>query len=66
MGKVENLKKLAVTLGYGSDVSEYTGKTVVAVLKEMAVKMNITSSTKNIKTKSIDETLKFIVDNYRK
>ena len=66
MGKVESLKKLAVTLGYGSDVSEYTGKTVVAVLKEMAVKMNITSSTKNIKTKSIDETLKFIVDNYRK
>lgn len=64
MGKVDSLKKLAVTLGYGSDVSEYKGKTVVEVLKEVAVKMNITSSTKNIKAKSIDEVLNFIVNNY--
>lgn len=64
MGKVESLKKLAVTLGYGSDVSEYAGKTVVEVLKELAVKMEITSSTKNIKAKSIDEVLNFIIDNY--
>lgn len=66
MGKVESLKKLAVTLGYGSNVSEYKGKTVVEILKEVAVKMDITSSTKNIKAKSIDEMLNYIADNYRK
>lgn len=64
MDKVKSLKKLAVVLGYGSDVSEYSGKTVVEVLKELAVKMEITSSTKNIKTKSVAETLNFIADNY--
>lgn len=66
MSKVESIKKLAVALGYGSNVSEYKGKTVVEVLKEVAVKMNITSSTINIKTKSVAETLNFIAENYRK
>lgn len=64
MTKVNALKKVAVALGYGSDVKEYKGETVAAVLKELAVKMNITSSTCHIKESTVAEILNYIADNY--
>ena len=62
--KVDALKKLAVALGFGSDVSDYKGETVVAVLKEMAVKMECTSDVDCIHVHDTTRLLNFIADNY--
>lgn len=62
--KTDALKKVAVALGYGSTVSEYTSDTVTGVLKEMAVKMECASSVDNIKADGIAGVLTFIADNY--
>ena len=64
MNKVEVLKKLAVALGYGSDVSDYTGKTVAKVLKEIAVEMGVATSTDDIEVNTIAGVLNYIADNY--
>lgn len=64
MTKVEALKKVAVALGYGSEVSEYTGDTVVGVLKELAVKMECATSTDSIRANTIVGVLNYIADNY--
>lgn len=60
----EALKKVAVTLGYGSATSEYSGTTVADVLKEIAVKMECASSTDEIRTHGIADTLNYISSNY--
>lgn len=58
------LKKVAVALGFGSSVSEYTGNDVVCVLKEMAVKMECAESVNDIKGYTVDQVLNYIADNY--
>lgn len=62
--KVEALKKVAVALGYGSDVSEYTGNTVACVLREMAVKMECAKSPESIRAHSVAEVLDYIAENF--
>lgn len=62
--KTDALKKLAVALGYGSAVSEYTGTTVTYVLKEIAVKMQCAPSVDNIRETGIVGILNYIADNY--
>lgn len=62
--KVEALKKVAVALGYGSDVSEYTGTTIACVLREMAVKMGCAKSAVSIKAHGVADVLNYIAENY--
>lgn len=60
----DSIKKVFVALGYGSSVSEYSGKTVAEVLKEGAVKMGAAPSKSSIKATTTSEVLDYIADNY--
>lgn len=62
--KTNALKKALVALGHGSAVSEYTGATVVAVLKELAVKLNCAPTVKDIPYNGTVGVLNYIADNY--
>ena len=62
--KTNAIKKVAVALGFGASVSDYNGKTIVAVLKEVAVKMECAASVKDIKANGIVGVLNYIADNY--
>lgn len=61
--KTNAIKKVAVALGYGS-ASDYKGATVVAVLKELAVKLQCAQSVGEIPYNSTVSVLNFIADNY--
>lgn len=61
--KTNAIKKVAVALGYGS-ASDFTGKNVVAVLKQIAVKLECAASVKEIPYNSIVGVLNYIADNY--
>lgn len=62
--KTDAIKKLAVKLGYGSDVSEYTSDTTAGVLKEIAVKMGTASSVQDIQAEGIVDVINYIITNY--
>lgn len=57
------MKKAFVALGFGSAVSEYTGQSVVDVLKELAVKAECAPTVADIKATGIVGVLNFIADN---
>lgn len=61
--KTNAIKKVAVALGYGS-ASDFKGSTVVAVLKEIAVKLECAPSVDSIQSNSIVGVLNYIADNY--
>lgn len=61
--KTNALKKVAVALGYGS-ASDFNGTTVVAVLKEIAVKLECAASVNEIPYNGIVGVLNYIADNY--
>lgn len=61
--KTNAIKKVAVALGYGS-ASDYKGATVVAVLKELAVKLQCAQSVGEIPYNSTVGVLTYIADNY--
>lgn len=62
--KTDAIKRVAVALGYGSNVSEYTSDTVAGVLKEVAVKMGVASKVSDIRTTGIVDVLDYIANNY--
>lgn len=62
--KTDAIKKVAVALGYGSAVTEYTSDTVAGVLKELAVKMECATSVDNIRANGIVDVLNYIAANY--
>lgn len=61
--KTNALIKTAVALGFGS-ASDYKGKTVVAVLKEIAVNAECAATVNDIPYNSIVGVLNYIADNY--
>ena len=61
--KTNAIKKVAVAVGYGS-ASDFKGRTVVEVLKEIAVKLECAASVKDIKPNGIVGVLNYIADNY--
>lgn len=61
--KTDALKKALVALGYGSAVTEYTGQTVVDVLKEFAVKAEIAPTVADIRATKIIGVLDYIANN---
>lgn len=61
--KTNAIIKAAVAIGHGS-ASDYSGKTVVAVLKELAVVLECAASVKEIPYNSIVGVLNYIADNY--
>lgn len=64
MGKVDSIKKIAVAFGFGSSVSEYTGKTVASVLKEVCVKAGAAASVDDIKVEGTAKILDYFAKNY--
>lgn len=62
--KAEAFKKAFVALGFGEDVEDYNGNTVVDVLKELAVEAECATSVEDIHASKIVDVLEFIADNY--
>lgn len=63
MTKVDALKKMLVAFGYGSNVSEYSGITLAAVLKEFAVKAECATKTSDIRTYNVADIMNHIAVN---
>lgn len=58
------LKKFAVALGFGSDVTEYSGNDIEDLLFQMAVKMECAQPIENARARGIAGLLNYIADNY--
>lgn len=61
--KTDAIKRACVALGFGSAVSEYTGQSVVDVLKELAVQAECAPTVADIKATGVVGILNFIADN---
>lgn len=62
--KTDAMKRMLVALGHGSAVTDYSGQTVVDVLKELAVVLQCAPSAADIRATKITGVLDYIADNY--